>query len=47
MFCLNYISLSTGGLGDEVFKLTFSKAGTYTYKCLIHDGMEGTVKVGS
>ena len=29
------------------FKLTFAKAGTYTYKCLIHDGMEGTVKVGS
>ena len=39
--------LSTGGIGDEVFKLTFSKAGTYEYKCLIHDGMEGTVKVGS
>ncbi|MDP9236775.1 MAG: hypothetical protein M3P30_05155 [Chloroflexota bacterium] len=39
--------LSTGGIGDEFFKLTFSKAGTYAYKCLIHDGMEGTVKVGS
>lgn len=39
--------LSTGGFGDAVFKLTFSKAGTYQYKCLIHDGMEGTVKVGS
>ena len=38
--------LSTGILGG-FFKLTFAKAGTYTYKCLIHDGMEGTVKVGS
>lgn len=28
------------------YKLTFTKAGTYTYRCLIHDNMEGTVKVG-
>jgi len=28
------------------YKLTFTKAGTYAYKCLIHDNMEGTVKVG-
>jgi len=27
------------------YKLTFTKAGTYTYKCLIHDKMEGTVNV--
>jgi plastocyanin len=27
------------------YKITFSKPGTYTYKCLIHDKMEGTVKV--
>lgn len=42
--------LSTGILGNGnggFFKLTFAKAGTYTYKCLVHDGMEGTVKVGS
>jgi plastocyanin len=30
----------------EGFKLTFTRAGTYTYKCLIHFNMEGTVKVG-
>jgi plastocyanin len=28
------------------YKLTFTKAGTYQYKCLIHDNMEGTIKVG-
>ena len=39
--------LSTGFLDGGEFKLTFSKAGTYTYKCLIHDKMEGTVKVGT
>jgi plastocyanin len=27
------------------YKITFSKPGTYTYKCLVHDKMEGTVKV--
>lgn len=36
--------LSTG-FADGVFKLTFSVAGTYEYKCLIHPGMEGTIKV--
>ena len=30
----------------EGYKLTFTKAGTYTYECLIHPEMEGTVKVG-
>ena len=39
--------LSTGGIGDGLFKLTFAQAGTYAYKCLIHDGMEGTIKVGT
>jgi plastocyanin len=28
------------------YKLKFTKAGTYPYVCLIHPGMEGTVKVG-
>jgi plastocyanin len=28
------------------YKLTFTKAGTYKYDCLIHPNMEGTVKVG-
>jgi plastocyanin len=39
---------STGFLNNPfTFRLTFSKPGTYTYKCLIHDNMEGTIKVGS
>ena len=29
------------------YKLTFTKAGTYKYVCLIHDNMEGGVKVGN
>jgi plastocyanin len=28
------------------YKVTFSKAGTYTYVCQIHPDMQGTVKVG-
>lgn len=28
------------------YKLTFTKAGTYPYRCLVHLNMEGTVKVG-
>jgi plastocyanin len=30
----------------QAVKLTFPTAGTYTYKCLVHPDMEGTVKVG-
>jgi plastocyanin len=33
--------------GIYAYKLTFTKAGAYQFKCLIHDKMEGTVKVGS
>lgn len=32
-------------LGGQKYTLTFPKAGTYTYYCLIHGGMEGTVIV--
>lgn len=35
-----------GPPGFLKFKLTFSKAGTYKYACLIHPDMLGTVKVG-
>lgn len=41
--------LSSGSFdyeGDVTFKVTFATAGTYTYTCLIHPDMEGTVKVG-
>ena len=41
-----YSSGSIDSPGDVFFKLTFSKAGTYKYECLIHPDMEGTVKVG-
>ncbi len=32
-------------LGGQTYTLTFPKAGTYTYYCLIHGGMSGTVVV--
>jgi len=32
--------------GDLFIKTTFTKAGTYSYICLIHPDMKGTVKVG-
>jgi plastocyanin len=38
-----------GSLGPPVFitfKQTFTRAGTYTFRCLFHPNMEGTVKVG-
>ena len=37
---------SANALGDFFYKLTFTKAGTYKYECLIHPDMLGTVKVG-
>ena len=30
----------------DAYKLTFTKAGTFPYKCIIHPEMEGTIKVG-
>ncbi|MEY2432594.1 MAG: hypothetical protein QOC92_2319 [Acidimicrobiaceae bacterium] len=41
-----YNSGSFESEGDLLFKLTFSKAGTFNYICLIHPDMKGTVKVG-
>jgi plastocyanin len=41
-----YNSGSLDTQGDLLFKLTFSKAGTFNYICLIHPDMKGTVKVG-
>ena len=41
-----YNSGSIDSQGDVLFTITFSKAGTYKYLCLIHPDMEGTVKVG-
>jgi plastocyanin len=34
-----------GSTAPPSFKLTFTKAGTYTYYCLIHPGMDGTITV--
>lgn len=34
------------GEGDLAYKLTFTRAGTYEYRCLFHTDMDGMVKVG-
>jgi plastocyanin len=34
-----------GSTAPPSFKLTFTKAGTYTYYCLVHPGMDGTITV--
>ena len=34
------------GPQSPTYKVTFAQPGTYSYKCLIHVDMEGTVKVG-
>jgi plastocyanin len=34
------------GEGDVFYKVTFTRAGTYKYECLIHPDMSGFVKVG-
>ncbi|MDP9321185.1 MAG: hypothetical protein M3P16_08840 [Chloroflexota bacterium] len=31
--------------GPRIYRVTFSEPGTYSYKCLLHPDMEGTVKV--
>src|SRR3954451_4379292 len=41
-----YNSGSINSDGEVLFKLAFSKAGTYKYICLIHPDMQGTVKGG-
>ncbi|MEY2399077.1 MAG: hypothetical protein QOJ00_2251 [Actinomycetota bacterium] len=33
------------GPNPEKYSLSFAKAGTFTYHCIIHPGMDGTVKV--
>jgi plastocyanin len=38
--------LGFGPPGILKFKLGFSKAGTYQYRCVVHPDMKGTVKVG-
>jgi len=40
------IMLGFGPPGILKFKLTFTKAGTYQMRCLVHPDMKGTVKVG-
>ena len=46
-------TLANSGLGPQgpggplTFKLTFAKAGTFTYVCVIHPQMTGTVAVGA
>ena len=37
---------NSGDLSGIDYSVTFTKAGTYKYACLIHTDMEGTVKVG-
>ena len=40
-------SFDSGKLGKgQMFSYTFSKPGTYQYKCSIHPSMEGTIIVG-
>ena len=38
---------TSGSAGGNAFTMTFTKAGTYDYKCLVHSdlGMEGTITV--
>jgi plastocyanin len=40
------VRTATGGQ-RFAYKVTFTKAGTYLYACLIHPGMDGVVKVGN
>ena len=41
-------AFDSGMLGTgKSFRHTFKSAGTYTYDCILHDGMSGTVKVVS
>jgi plastocyanin len=38
-------AVAPGSKAPPSFKLKFTKAGTYTYDCLIHPGMDGTITV--
>ena len=37
--------LSSGEFDNEIFSITFTKAGTYQYACLVHPRMVGTLIV--
>jgi plastocyanin len=41
----NYLDMPGATFVKTPFTLTFAKAGTYTYYCLIHPGMVGTITV--
>ncbi len=41
----NYLNLPGQKYVKAAFSLTFAKAGTYTYNCLVHPGMIGTITV--
>lgn len=40
--CLSDATIAPG----STWEVKFTAAGTYTYKCTIHPGMDGTLKVG-
>jgi plastocyanin len=39
------LNVPPGSKAPPSFKLTFTKAGKYTYVCLVHPGMDGTITV--
>jgi plastocyanin len=42
---LNSGLLQGGNSGPATFKVTFTKAGWYHYGCLVHPGMDGSIRV--
>jgi hypothetical protein len=39
------LNVPPGSKAPPSFKLTFTKAGKYTYVCLLHPGMDATITV--